>query len=118
MKILYRAAALLTLVVSCIAETAASGESLSSHQILPHNFTPLQVFKNTNLVRSINLDKGYVKESITVAIENISKEPQSEYYIPFDAATISRVGNLYVRDKDNAAKPSLKAEVVEFDAQR
>ena len=105
---------LLALCRLCIA----APETESSRQILPNTFKPPQVFKNTNLVRNTNLEKGYVKESINVVIENIDSGPQSEYYIPFDADTIGKVGGLEVRDKKDATKPAFKVEVVEWEVER
>ena len=111
---LYRAA--IVLLALCGLCTAAEAES--SRQILPSTFKPPQVFKNTNLVRNTNLEKSYIKESINVVIENIDSKPQSEYYIPFDADTISKVGGLEVRDKKDASKPAFKAELVEWEVER
>ena len=112
---LYRAATVL-LALSRLCTAATDAES--SRQILPSTFKPPKVFKNTNLVRNTNLEKGYVKESINVVIENIDSKPQSEYYIPFDADTIGNVGGLEVRDKKDASKPAFKTEVVEWDVER
>lgn len=89
-----------------------------SRQVLPSTFRPPQVFKNANLVRTINLDKGYPRETINVVIENIDAKPQSEYYLPFESSLLSRVGGLEVRDKKDAEKGTFKVEVVGFDAER
>ena len=115
--LLYRAALLLAATVSCSAASKSS-DTLSSQQILPDSFKPPQVFKNTNALRNVNLEKGYVKESVDVVVENIDKKAQSEYYVPFDASTISRVGGFTVRDKKDADKPPFKAELVEYDSNR
>lgn len=90
----------------------------SSHQILPNNFKPPQVFKNANLMRNINLEKGYVRETINVVIENIDAKEQDTYYIPFKAEAIGNVGGLEVRDKKDAEKPVFHSEVVEYDPYR
>ncbi|KAL9611665.1 MAG: hypothetical protein Q9167_003694 [Letrouitia subvulpina] len=90
-------------------------EPLSSHQILPSNFKPPQVFKNANLVRTVNLEKSFVRETINVIIENTDSKPQDQYYIPFPADTISKVGGLQVRDKKNTNIPPFKTLVVEYD---
>ncbi|KAL9636680.1 MAG: hypothetical protein Q9164_002665 [Protoblastenia rupestris] len=88
---------------------------LSSHQILPINFKPPLVFKNVNLMRNTNLEKGYVRETVSVVIENIDSKPQDEYFIPFKAEAIGKVGGLQVRDKRDAEKSAFRAEVVEYD---
>ena len=102
---------------TCVAEQNFSS-SLSSHQILPDNFKPPQVFRNVNLLRSINLEKGYVRETINVIIENIDAKEQSSYYIPFKAETIRNVGGFEVRDKKNPEIPIFLSEVVEYDPYR
>lgn len=76
----------------------------SSQQILHGDFKPPQVWENTNLVRTTNLEKGYVRETINVVVTNKDKEPQSEYYIPFDYDMMGKIGWLEVRDKKNAEK--------------
>ena len=91
---------------------------LSSHQILPDFFKPPQVFKNANLMRHINLEKGFVRETVNVVIENIDTQPQDEYFIPFKAEAIASVGALEVRDKKDPEKPVFRAEVVEYDPYR
>ena len=101
----------------CFADSNRS-TPLSSHQILPDNFKPPQVFKNTNLVRNVNLEKGYVRESVNVVIENTDSKPQDEYYIPFKAEEIGKVGGLEVRDKKDAEKPAYLSEIVEYDPYR
>ena len=91
---------------------------LSSHQILPSNFKPPQVFQNVNLMRNVNLEKGYVRETVNVVIENIDSKPQDEYFIPFEAEVIGNVGGLEARDKKDPEKPSFRSEVVEYDTYR
>jgi oligosaccharyltransferase complex subunit alpha (ribophorin I) len=76
----------------------------SSQQILHGDFKPPQVWENTNLVRTTNLEKGYVRETINVVITNKAKGPQTEYYIPFDYETMGNIGWLEVRDKKNEKK--------------
>ena len=112
---LHRVLLLLLALCGCCV---AAAEVESSRQILPKTFKPPQVFKNTNLVRNTNLEKGYIKESINVVIENVDSKPQSEYYIPFDADTIGKVGGLEVRDKKDAKKPPFKVDLTEWEIER
>lgn len=91
---------------------------LLSKQLLPSTFTPPQVFKNNNLVKTINLDKAYPRETINVIIENIDSKAQSEYYLPFETSLISKIGGLEVRDKKAADKGIFKVEVVGIDQDR
>jgi oligosaccharyltransferase complex subunit alpha (ribophorin I) len=115
----------LNLFASCLAAVSsfASAElnhskPLQSKQLLPSSFAPPQVFKNNNLVRTINLDKAYPRETVNIIIENIDAQPQSEYYLPFETSLISRIGGFEVRDKKNADLGLFKVEVVGFDAER
>lgn len=115
----------LPVLLSCVTAVLAAGDSnltrpLSSTIQLPSTFKPAQVFKNTNLVRTINLEKGYVKENINVIIENVDpkKESQAEYYVPFDAETISKIGGIEVKDRKDADAGPFVADVVEYDPYR
>jgi len=103
--------------VSVVAD-ANSSQPLSSKQILASTFTPPQVFENVNLVRNVNLEKGYPRETINVVIRNIDSKSQSNYYLPFESDLISRIGGLEVRDKKDAARPPFKVEVTEYDTER
>lgn len=111
------AACLSLFLSSCSADTNLT-TPLSSHQILPDNFKPPQVFKNVNLLRNINLEKGYVKETVNVVIENVDAKEQDTYYIPFKAEAIGNVGGLEVRDKKNPDISAFVSEVVEYDPYR
>lgn len=113
-------AALLPALVSCLPLVAAatSGSTQVSKISLPSTFKPPQVFKNANLVHIISLDKTYAKETINTKIENIAKEPQDEYFIPFTPDQMSRVGGFEVKDKKNADAGPFQVEAVEFDPER
>jgi hypothetical protein len=117
-----RSIPLLSSCLAALSSFAAAELNLSqpllSKQVLPSTFKPPQVFKNVNLVRNTNLDKGYPRETINVVIENIDSKPQSEYYLPFESTLLSRVGGLEVRDKKDAEKGAFKVEVVGYDAER
>lgn len=76
------------------------------------------MFENVNLLRTITLEKGYIKETINVVIENVDAKPQDEYYIPFKAELISKVGGLEVRDKKAPETPKFRTEIVEYDTYR
>lgn len=91
---------------------------LSSHHILPSTFKPAPVFKNANLVRYINLDKSYPKETTNLVIENVSGEPQDEYFLPFTSSQMKTIGALEVRDKKNPDSPLFVVQAVEFDVDR
>lgn len=110
--------ACLSFIPSIYAGEVDVSEILKSRQILPTNFKPPQVFKNVNSLRSINLEKGYVKETVNVVIQNTDAKPQAEYYIPFRAEIIGKVGGFEVRDKKDIKKPPFLAETAAYDALR
>lgn len=113
-------AALLPALASCLAlVTAANFDSTQTSRVnLPATFKPPQVFKNANLVHIISLEKTYAKETINTKIENIAKEPQDEYFLPFTPDQMLRVGGLEVKDKKNADAGPFLVEAVEFDPVR
>lgn len=91
-------------------------DSGTSSASAPATFTPPQVFKNVNLVHIVSLEKNYVKESINVVIENIDKEAQSDYILPFTNEQLSRLGGVEVRDRKNAESGPFVVEPVEFES--
>lgn len=111
MKPLSIASAFLAIASSAIA-------AASSKDSQPTQFKPPQVFNNANLVHIISLEKNYVKEQINVLVENVSKEPQSEYYIPFTTEQIARVGGFEVKDRKTANTGPFISEPVEYDPNR
>jgi hypothetical protein len=104
-------ATVLGLLTSSLA--AATNLTSPSRLALPADFKPQQVFKNTNLVRNTNLEKGYVRETINVVVENIDKKAQSDYYIPFSSDVFERVGGFEVRDKKATDKGRFVVDATE-----
>lgn len=99
----------LTAALSLLLGTSLAESNLttpqSTQQILQGDFKPPQVWENSNLVRTTNLEKSYVRETINLVIKNTDKAPQSEYYFPFDYDVIGNVGGFEVRDKKDDSKP-------------
>jgi oligosaccharyltransferase complex subunit alpha (ribophorin I) len=110
-------AAVSLLSTFCSAEANIS-EPLTSKIILPSEFKPPQVFRNVNLLRTINLEKAYPRVTVNVIIENVDSKAQDEYYLPFESESLSKVGALEVKDKKDADIGSFKIDLVEFDANR
>ncbi|KAK7414323.1 dolichyl-diphosphooligosaccharide--protein glycosyltransferase subunit 1 [Neonectria punicea] len=104
--------ALLGFLSTALASAAAETQSKAN---LPADFKPPQVFKNANLVHVISLEKNYVKEQINVLVENIASEPQDEYYLPFTADQVVRVGGFEVKDRKDANAGPFAAEPIEYD---
>lgn len=92
---------------------AATNLTTPSRLDLPSGFKPPQVFKNTNLVRNTNLEKSYVRETINVVVENVDKQPQNDYYIPFPADVFDRIGGFEVRDKKAPEKGRFDVDYTE-----
>ena len=111
---------LLPALASCLSlVTAESTNTTASSRVsLPATFKPPQTFKNANLVHIISLEKNYAKEIINTKIENIAKEPQDEYFLPFTPDQMSRVGGIEVKDKKNADAGPFQVDAVEFDPER
>lgn len=110
------ATALLGFLSTALA--SATTETKSSKVSLPADFKPPQVFKNNNLVHVISLEKNYVKEQINVLVENVASEPQDEYYLPFTADQLARVGGFEVKDRKDASAGPFGAEPVEYNSKR
>lgn len=118
MKPLSVASALLGLLATSVASSASSQQPLSSKVSLPAQFKPPQVFKNANLVHIISLEKNYVKEQINVLVENVSKGPQDEYFLPFTADQMARLGGFEVKDRKDADAGPFRTETVDYDPHR
>ncbi|KAK4240783.1 Dolichyl-diphosphooligosaccharide--protein glycosyltransferase subunit 1 [Achaetomium macrosporum] len=98
-----------------LASAASSKKSSSTSTTLPVTFRPPQVFRNANLVHIISVEKNYAKENINVLVENIDKAAQDEYFVPFTADQMSRLGGVEVKDRKDASAGPFVAEAVEFD---
>lgn len=94
---------------------ADSNLTHESRNILPSAFAPPKHFRNVNLVRNINLEKSYPRETINVVIENIDKVAQNEYYIPFEQGSLGSIGGLQVVDKKEPEKKGFQVDVVGID---
>jgi oligosaccharyltransferase complex subunit alpha (ribophorin I) len=101
-----------------LASAASSKKSSSTSTTLPATFKPPQVFRNANLVHIISVEKNYAKENINVLVENIDKAAQDEYFVPFTADQMSRLGGVEVKDRKDASVGPFVAEPVEFDQER
>lgn len=103
--------------ILCAAESNVTSSS-ASRLVLPKEFKPPQVFKNANLVRNTNLEKGYVRETINVVVENTAKQPQADYYLAFPSDVFDRIGGLEVRNKKAPGKGRFHVEATQLDSPR
>ncbi|GES64436.1 oligosaccharyl transferase subunit [Aspergillus terreus] len=90
--------------LACAAESTAA------------DFTPPPAFKNVNLVRTTNLEKGYVRETINVVVENVDTEPRSSYYLAMPTEVFDKVGGLEVRDKKAPEKGRFEVDSLLVDS--
>lgn len=93
------------------AESNLTVQGQTEQKILGGDFKPAAVFENTNLVRTINLEKGYVRETINVVVTNSDTAPHSDYYVPFEYDVIGKVGGFDARDKKNAERGPLDSTI-------
>jgi oligosaccharyltransferase complex subunit alpha (ribophorin I) len=105
-------------LLSLASAASSDRKSSSTSTTLPATFKPPQVFKNANLVHVISVEKNYVKENINVLVENIDKAAQDEYFVPFTADQMSRLGGVEVKDRKDSSAGPFVAEAVEFDQER
>jgi oligosaccharyltransferase complex subunit alpha (ribophorin I) len=91
-----------------------AGSSAEAHS----SFKPPQTFKNINLVRNTNLEKGYARETVNVVVENVDKAPQSTYYLSFPSDVFNKVGGLEVRDRKSSEKKPFDVDAVSVDLAR
>jgi oligosaccharyltransferase complex subunit alpha (ribophorin I) len=120
MKLLTLVTGLLGLLSTpALASHSAKDERPNTSRVtLPATFKPLPAFKNANLVHIISLEKNYVKESINVLIENVATRHHNEYFVPFTAEQMARVGAFEVKDRKNANAGPFTVHAVDFDPQR
>ena len=59
-----------------------------------------------------------MKETVNIVVENVDKQEQDTYYVPFKAEAIGNVGGLEVRDKKDPEKPAFLSELIEYDPYR
>ncbi|EEP76114.1 hypothetical protein UREG_00963 [Uncinocarpus reesii 1704] len=111
MRLLAAAALLLT---SCAQAISSNSTHSPTARALPNDFSPPQVFKNLNLLKHINLEKGYVRETVNVLIENIDQQPQSKYYVPFSNALIGKVGGFEAWEKNAEKNGKFEVETTQF----
>jgi oligosaccharyltransferase complex subunit alpha (ribophorin I) len=87
------------LLSSLLVAVSAASSKPESKLILPADFAPPQVFRNTNLLRTIDLTRPYSREVIVVIVENVSGEEQSQYFLPFGKDAAEKVSYIEARDK-------------------
>ena len=114
-KVLSLATAVLSLAGSAFSSVQ---KPLTSTNILPSTFTPPQHFRNVNLVRVVNLEKNFARNTINVVIENISEKPQDEYFLPFTKDQAEKLGVLEAKDKKDASLAPFQVEVAATEGTR
>jgi ribophorin I len=108
-----RHCAVLLLQLSTSLVTAASANA--TVLTLSNSFTPPNVFENTNLVRNVNLDRSYPRETTNIVVKNLDKQPQSTYYFQFPTELVPNVAGLTVKNKNNA-DATYKVELAQYES--
>lgn len=84
---------------------------------LPADFKPPPVFKNNNLVHVVSVEKSFAREQINVLVENVSGKPQDEYFVPFTADQIARLGGIEAKDRKDDKVGPFGVDRVEYSSQ-
>src|SRR5258707_8550711 len=87
-------------------------------RLLPDSFIPPNVFENTNLVRNVNLERSYPRETTNIIIKNIASQAQDTYYLQSPTELVNRISGLEVKDKKNAEAGSFKIELAQYESPR
>jgi hypothetical protein len=58
-----------------------------------------QNFQHTNLLRTIDLTKPYIRDSTALILENVSNSTQREYYCGIPIEYVSKLSYLEVKEK-------------------
>lgn len=95
-------------LLALAGQSLAAASSPQEPLVLPADFQPPQVYRNTNLLRTVDLSKPYSREVVAVIVENTSDEPQSEYYVPLAREQAGNVSYLKARDKKAGVKFSVR----------
>lgn len=62
-----------------------------------------QVYQHTNLLRTIDLTKPYIRDSTALILENISNATQTEYYWGIPLTLADKLSYLEVKEKKTGA---------------
>ncbi|KAF2862961.1 Ribophorin I [Piedraia hortae CBS 480.64] len=89
---------------------AEFNSSLHVHSPIPVS-APLQHWRNVNLVRNVNLDKSYARETVNVIAENVDSTSHWDYYLRFEPGTLDRVGGFTAKDKKDTGRGTFFAEI-------
>jgi len=74
-----------------------------------------QSFRHTNLHRTIDLTKPYIRESTTIVLENISNKTQTEFFWGIPLYLVPKLSYLEVKEKSSCASANLPIEKVPKD---
>ena len=72
-----------------------------------------QSFRHTNLHRTIDLTKPYIRESTTVVVENISNKTQTEYFWGIPLSLAPKLSYLEVKEKSSCASTNFPIQKVQ-----
>jgi oligosaccharyltransferase complex subunit alpha (ribophorin I) len=103
----------LSFCATVVSSSSSSTNSSAAKLLSP--FTPPNVFENTNLVRNVNLERSYSRETTNIVIKNIGREAESQYYYAFASDEITNVGGFEVKDKKNAKLGPFQVKLARYE---
>lgn len=62
-----------------------------------------QTFQHTNLLRTIDLTKPYVRDSTALILENISNSTQTDYYLGIPVDLVPKLSYFEVKEKKSGS---------------
>jgi hypothetical protein len=107
---------LAVLLVVCFASTFVVAEQLKKDISKTIVDLPMH-FKNSKIVRTVDLRATIAREEIGIRAENIHQQPVDEYYIPFPEIFDEKVAYLTAALKQGS-KEQLPIEKFGFDSER
>jgi Ribophorin I len=71
-----------------------------------------QTLHHTNLLRSIDLTKPYVRDITNLILENIGKRIETDYYVGIPLELAPKLSYLEVKEKKSGASPLFPVELL------
>jgi oligosaccharyltransferase complex subunit alpha (ribophorin I) len=100
--------------VALLSLVSLAAASTTSVKTLKDSFTVPQAFENTNLVRNVNLERSYPRETANIVVKNIGAGPASEYYYRFPSDLISHVSGFEVKDRNDPKSRPFRVELAQY----
>ena len=105
-----------SLGVALISLSVVSWASATNSTVktLLDSFTVPQAFENSNLVRNVNLERSYPRETANIVVKNIGSKPASEYYYLFPSDLIGHVSGFEVKHRNDPKSGPFHVELAQY----